>query len=203
MPAARASAAPDRAAIIRKAMIAFWKQGAEATSYNEIVETTGLSRKALYALWPDKHALIHEALALYRAEVLAPLLELLERPGREGLEAFWDALARGAKMRGWSGCFLFRSSSGPLQGDPVIAEHFDEHVRLLRSGVTRAVRDAQAAGSIDPAISAVDAGWQVVAIASLISAYGALHGNTSAVAALISAGRAACGLGGKAMGNPG
>jgi AcrR family transcriptional regulator len=197
MTSAPASSVPDSAGIVRKAMRAFWKQGAEATSYNDIVEATGMSRKALYALWPDKHALIHEAMALYRAEALAPLLELLSRPGRQGLEAFWDALARGTRMRGWSGCFLFRSAAGPLHDDPVIAGHFDEHVRLLRSGVTRALREAQAEGSIDPGISVVDAGWQVVAIASLLSNYGALHGNTGAVAALISAGRTACGLAGK------
>jgi TetR/AcrR family transcriptional repressor of nem operon len=195
MTLAEASPAFDRTTAVRKAMGAFWAKGAEATSYNEIVEATGLSRKALYALWPDKDALIHEAMTLYRAEILTPLLERLDLPGREGLEAFWDTLARGARMRGWSGCFLFRSSSGPLHGDPVIAEHFDEHVKLLRTGVVRALREAQADGSIDAAISATDAGWQVVAITSLISTYGALAGNSSAVAALISAGRAACGLG--------
>jgi AcrR family transcriptional regulator len=194
MTAAEASSVTDRAGIARKAMRAFWMQGAEATSYNDIVEATGVSRKALYALWPDKHALIHEAMALYRAEVLAPLLELLDRPGRRGLESFWDALARGTLMPGWSGCFLFRSAAGPLHGDPVIAGHFDEHVGLLRAGVIRALGEARAEGSIDPGIGVADAGWQVVAIVSLISGYGALHGNTGAVAALISAGRAACGL---------
>jgi TetR/AcrR family transcriptional regulator, transcriptional repressor for nem operon len=197
MTAAATNPDLDRAAIARKAMSTFWQQGAEATSYDGIVAATGLSRKALYALWPDKQALIHEAMALYRAEVLAPLLALLGRPGREGLEAFWDALARGTKIGGWSGCFLFRSSAGQLRGDPIIAEHFDDHVRLLRSGVARALREAKAEGTIDPDVEITDAGWQVVAIVSLISSYGALHGNTSAVPALITAGRAACGLASK------
>lgn len=145
--------------------------------------------------WPAKDALVHEAMALYRAEVLGPLVDRLARGGRAGLEAFWDAVAKGVKTPGWSGCFLFRSAGGALHADPIVARHFDEHVGLLRAGVTRALRGAQTERAIDTSIDVTEAGWQVVAFAALISTYGALSGNSRTVTALISAGRAACGLG--------
>ena len=195
MAAGEQRSEPDRGTVVRLALRAFWNQGAEATSYNDIVAATGLSRKALYALWPDKDALVHEAMALYRAEVLGPLVDRLARGGRAGLEAFWDAVAKGVKTPGWSGCFLLRSVGGALHGDPVVARHFDEHVGLLRAGVTSALQGARTDRAIDTSIDVTEAGWQVVAIAALISTYGALSGNSRTVTALISAGRAACGLG--------
>ncbi|GLS36641.1 hypothetical protein GCM10010869_22320 [Mesorhizobium tianshanense] len=185
----------DRGTIVRRALQAFWNRGAEATSYNDIVAATGLSRKALYALWPEKDALVHEAMELYRAEVLGPLVNGLAVGGRAGLEAFWDALTTGVKTPGWAGCFLFRSAGGALRGDPVIARHFDEHVALLRTGITRAMREAQRESATDTKIDTAEAGWQVVAVAALISTYGAMSGNSRTVTALISAGRSACGLG--------
>ncbi|MEQ1899819.1 MAG: TetR/AcrR family transcriptional regulator [Devosia sp.] len=184
----------DRLTAIRQALAVFWRQGAEATSYNDIVAATGLSRKALYGLWPDKGALIHEAMVTYRAEVLAPLVARLDRHGRAGLKGFWDGLSEGVKSHGWCGCFLFRSASGALRADPVVARHFDAHVELLRQGIHRAAAEAIEDRTIGAEIDPATASWQSVAIAGMISTCGAITGNSSSVRSLIAAGRAACGL---------
>ena len=183
-----------RESVVRRALVTFWQKGAEAASYNDIVEATGLSRKALYALWPDKDALVHEAMVLYRREVLGPLIDRIGLGGRIGLEEFWNGISEGVRTPGWAGCFLFRSASGALHGDHVIAAHFDEHATLLRTGVSRAVHEALAEESLDRKVDPDTAGWQALAIASLISTYGALSGNTETVAKLIGAGRIATGL---------
>jgi len=183
-----------RESVVRRALVTFWQKGAEAASYNDIVEATGLSRKALYALWPDKDALVHEAMVLYRREVLGPLIDRVGLGRRIGLEGFWNALIEGVRTPGWAGCFLFRSASGALHGDRVIAAHFDEHARLLRTGISRAVREALVEQSLDHKVDPDAAGWQALAIASLISTYGALAGNSGTVAKLIDAGRMATGL---------
>ena len=179
---------------IRRAMALFWSRGAEVASYNEIVEATGLSRKALYALWPEKDALVHDAMALYRQVVLAPLVATLRVGGRKGVEAFWNALERGVRTPGWSGCFLFRSASGALREDSVIAGHFRAHVELLRKEVAKAVMQGIEDGEI-ATIDAETAAWQTVSVAALISTYGAISGNGKPVQKLIAAGRTACGLG--------
>lgn len=187
---------PDeaRAEILRRVLAAFWQQGAESTSYNDIVAASGLSRKALYRLWPDKDSLIHDAMTLYRTEVLAVFRDALALGGRRGLEAFWQTAVAGAASPGWRGCFLFRSASGPLGADPVVRQHLDGHIEMLRSSVAAAIEEAKAAGEVDASLDAAAAGWQVAAITSLMSTFGAMSGNGPSVAELIKAGRVACGL---------
>lgn len=180
---------------LRRAMHLFWERGADAASYGEIVAATGLSRKALYATWPDKDALVRDAMALYRETVLSPMLAPLAGGGRAGLERFWDGVEAAARAPGWSGCFLFRSASGALRSDPVIGRHFAEHVELVRRGISGAVAEGQQEGSIAAGIDPEHAGWQALAIAGLLSTYGALGGFSEAAAGLIAAGRSACGLG--------
>lgn len=184
----------DRDAALRRVLTVFWQQGAESTSYNDIVKATGLSRKALYAQWPDKEALIHAVMMLYRTEVLTVFREALALGGRRGLEAFWQTAVAGSASPGWRGCFLFRSANGVLGTDPTVQRHLDEHVQMLRAHVVRAIEEAQVAGEVPASVDPQAAGWQVAAITALMSTYGAMSGNGPAVAHLINAGRVACGL---------
>ncbi|MEO7222309.1 MAG: TetR/AcrR family transcriptional regulator [Devosia sp.] len=183
-----------RETAVRRAMMCFWQRGVEVASYNDIVEATGLSRKALYALWPHKDALVRAAMALYRNEVLGPLIDRLGLGGRAGLEGFWNGIADGVRTPGWAGCFLFRSAGETLHSDQVIAAHFDEHAKLLRTRMSRAVREALAEQSLDQEVDPDAAAWQALAIIALISTYGALSGNSGTVAKLIGVGRTATGL---------
>jgi AcrR family transcriptional regulator len=183
-----------RSEALQRAMRLFWERGAETSSYGEIVAATGLSRKALYATWPDKDALVREAMALYRETVLAPMLAPLEDGGRSGLERFWDGVEAGVRAPGWSGCFLFRSVGGAYRSDPVLARHFDEHVELLRRRIAGAVVQAKQGGQLAPGIDPDHASWHTVSVAALLSTYGALSGFSPAAAQLVAAGRAACGL---------
>ena len=66
--------------IIREAMKLFWQKGTDVP-FSQIVEVTGQSRKALYAIFDDKATLIGAALGMYRQEVLAPMRVSEERPG--------------------------------------------------------------------------------------------------------------------------
>ena len=152
-----------RQGAVEAAMLLFWEQGAEGASYNDIVAATGLSRKALYAEWPDKETLVHDALQHYRNVVLGQLIAPLETGGRAGLEAFWDQLQteiRAAKK--WTGCFLFRSVSGPLRSDTFVASAYDEYAGRMRELVARCVRDGQAKGVIGKQTDAEAAGWHAL-----------------------------------------
>jgi len=51
--------------VIQAAMEAFWRNGFEATSAQELVESTGLGRGSLYAAFGNKENLYHEALRRY------------------------------------------------------------------------------------------------------------------------------------------
>ena len=179
---------------LQRAMMLFWRRGAESASYNEIVAATQLSRKALYASWPDKDALVHETLTIYREEVLGALLGSLVPPSRKALIAFWDELDAGVREPDWRGCYLVRSASGALRSDAVVQRLFSDYVGELQARIANAVRAGQQAGEITTAIDPSGAGWQAVGLNTLVSALGAAEGFSPRVAELLRIARAGCGV---------
>lgn len=184
-----------RAGALEKVMHLFWARGAETASYSEIVQATGLSRKALYALWPDKDALVRETLQTYRRDVLGPVVDPLKAGGISGLADFWRQLEAAARGESWRGCYLFRTGTGPLRNDSFVSTTLNDYLDELSAAIAGQVRAAQAAGDIALSIDADQAGWQSVAINSLISAIGARNGYDLRVKRLFATARAGCGLG--------
>lgn len=180
---------------VEDAMALFWEHGAEGASYNDIVAATGLSRKALYAQWPDKDALVHDALQHYRTTVLNEILSPLAEGGVQGLRRFWDSLQVAIKAAAnWSGCFLFRSASGPLRRDAFVAMTYEEYAERMRELVAQCVRDGQASGAISQQIDAEAAAWHSLAINGLLSSIGARSGYGPEVDELFDLARVSCGL---------
>jgi TetR/AcrR family transcriptional regulator, transcriptional repressor for nem operon len=186
--------AETRTHVLNSAMHLFWARGAERTSYTEIVAATSLSRKALYQLWPDKDALLLESLQAYRDTILSHVLEPLEGTGADGLRQFWDRLEGASQVKGWNGCLLFRSGSGPLASDPQIAGMLDQHLARLNGGLAKSIRQFHGPSNTSAAIDAEDAARASAAVLALISTLGVVGGYTAQVKALYGTGRALCGL---------
>lgn len=167
------------------AMELFWSRGAEVASYNELVTATGLSRKALYRLWPEKDALIADTLRAYRSQMLPQLTEPLRLGGRKGLEAFWQRLDDVAQIEGWKGCYLFRTASGPMRAQPFVGEIFYDYIDELGQSLVDCIIVGQRAGDIDESIQADLAATQLIALICLISAIGAQIGYGPRVKKLI------------------
>ncbi len=55
----------EREAVLRKAMLAFWKNGYETTSVADLTKAMGITAPSLYAAFGDKQALFLEAVGLY------------------------------------------------------------------------------------------------------------------------------------------
>jgi AcrR family transcriptional regulator len=163
----------------------FWTEGAETASYPEIVAATGLSRKALYARWPDKQSLVAATLEGYRHTVLAGMLATLTEAGPA---AFWDRLEAAVRLKGWNGCYLMRTGSGPLRADPAVYGALSEYLGALEAAFRLALRDRPLA------VPAELAAVQCVALLALISQRGAAEGAGPSVDALIAAGRRTCGV---------
>jgi TetR/AcrR family transcriptional repressor of nem operon len=179
---------------LRRAMSLFWEKGVNVTSYPEIVVATGMSRKALYANWADKTALVRDAMAMYRADNLDPMLALMSPAGAAGLERFWDGLGQGIGQPGWSGCFLYRSASGELRNDPVVQKSFHEFVDKLRTTIEACIVAGQSNEELDADIDPDAASWQAVSVLTMISSFGGVSGDGPQVRALLASGRRACGL---------
>lgn len=180
--------------IVKDAMNLFWKRGAEVASYNDIVEATGLSRKSLYAHWPDKGALINDTLDVYYLQLLDFVHGLTEPGGRDGLKAFWDGFETVSQEETWRGCYLYRTASGPLRETPHVAEIYRDYFGDFTGVIERNIRLAQIAGEIDNSIDAEIAGLQCFALIGSISAIGAQSGYDGRVKKMFDAARASCGV---------
>ncbi len=72
-------------------MEAFWREGYQATSIDDLVAATGLKRGSLYAAFGDKEAMFLAAYQRYLAAHETPLLDLLDGPDvREAIRAVFD-----------------------------------------------------------------------------------------------------------------
>ncbi|GHC61575.1 TetR/AcrR family transcriptional regulator [Neogemmobacter tilapiae] len=175
--------------VIEGAMGLFWTRGADQASDPEIQQATGLSRKELSQRWPDKNALIADALLHYRDTVLARMLAELNPPGRAGLIQFWDKLDHIARQPGWSGCLLFRTASGPMGREPFVGAAFLAYLRDLTEALAKCL-----AAEGHTKENARLAAMQAVALLGQISLIGASQGWCPAAEDWIAAGRATCGL---------
>jgi TetR/AcrR family transcriptional regulator, transcriptional repressor for nem operon len=163
---------------LEKAMQLFWRQGADATSYADLVAETGLSRKALYGHWPDKDHLLQAALQHYRDQVLTQALAPLELGGRAGLLAFWGGLVAATDSPEWRGCLLLRTGTGPLGLIPAVADLYTAHCNRLRAGLAKAIAEGQGTGQISAALDpdqAALAGLGLTISANLLSALPPQH----------------------------
>jgi len=81
----------DETSVLRDAMKLFWRKGYEATSMNDLLKVTGLSKSSLYQTFTGKRTLFLAAMEAYRQERMAYLRERLNdgRPARESIEGFF------------------------------------------------------------------------------------------------------------------
>jgi len=85
----------DRETALRAAMLLFWKQGFDGTSYTDLTRVTGMSKPTIYAAFGDKVELFRKAMMLYAEQATKVYEKALEQPtAREAVEACLR-LARG------------------------------------------------------------------------------------------------------------
>ncbi|WP_114205662.1 TetR/AcrR family transcriptional regulator [Acidisarcina polymorpha] len=85
----------DREIALRAAMLLFWEQGFDGTSYTDLTRATGMSKPTIYATFGDKIELFRKAMTFYAEQATTVYQEALEQPtAREAVEACLR-LARG------------------------------------------------------------------------------------------------------------
>ena len=179
---------------LEKAMFLFWSKGVANASYPDIVAATGLSRKALYARWPDKTALVHASLNFYRETVLAQILAQLTPPGMKALDHFWRYLEAGMTSGSYNGCLLFRTAGQDGGADPEISAALSDHLHLLKQAFTAAFTQAIQDGDLCADFDIDQAIWQVLAILTTLSSFGGNPSLVNDMPALIAVGRSSSGL---------
>jgi TetR/AcrR family transcriptional regulator, transcriptional repressor for nem operon len=70
----------DTEEVVRQVMEVFWTHGYNATSIQDLVESTGVLRGSLYHTFSDKHTLYLQGLTRYGEIALGRATDLLEQP---------------------------------------------------------------------------------------------------------------------------
>jgi TetR/AcrR family transcriptional repressor of nem operon len=139
---------PDE--IADAAMRVFWQRGYAATSIQDLVEGTGLSRSSLYSTFESKQGLYQQALNRYSA-VTAGNIELLSGSGspktqiRKLLVAVVDDEVNDPQRRG---CLATNATLELAGQDEAVAKWVAHNFQRLHKALEKLIRSGQQAGEI-------------------------------------------------------
>jgi TetR/AcrR family transcriptional repressor of nem operon len=136
-------------------MRAFWENGYEATSIDDLCEASGLSRSSLYSTFGDKHDVLLRSLTHYMESRIGHIQDVLlaETPIRDGLTALAEEIINSVVAGpGRRGCFIGNCAAEVSRGD-------DEAMALVRDGMMKmerifrgALTRARARGEVSPSM---------------------------------------------------
>ncbi len=147
----------DSDEVVASATAAFWSKGYEATSLQDLLDATGLSKSSLYQSFGGKQQLFGRCISAYTDRMVALLLERLGGSGsamqfiRAGLTEIGSEGAHGQRP---IGCLVMNTASEFGQREPVFAEWVDSGISRVRAVMLRAIEQGQRAGEISRSRSA-------------------------------------------------
>ena len=118
----------DRARTLDVAIDAYWRDGVDSVSVNEICRRAKISKPGLYREFGGEDQLMDAALTRYSETVLGPVLATLsdDRPFRETLDSLIDFVTREETPDVPSGCLFAKMRSFRWQLGPLTGKHVDE-----------------------------------------------------------------------------
>ncbi|MFU8813833.1 MAG: TetR/AcrR family transcriptional regulator [Pseudomonadales bacterium] len=137
--------------VLQRALDCFWSHGFEATSMQDLLACTGLSKSSLYEEFGSKRALFERCVITYREHAVAGMgARLAAAPSglafiREMLESVAAESAAGSHPRG---CFVMNMAGEFSQTDPRVAQLIAESIAAFTGVFRKAVKRAQAEGEI-------------------------------------------------------
>lgn len=131
----------ERAKTLDLALRLFWRQGYQATSVADLLETMQLSRSSLYAAYGDKRALFAECLDRF-AGLTLNFLDTAppEEPPLATLQRFFEfGLRRGGGEGRW-GCLLVNTSLELAAAEPELSARASAHLQSVQARFDAALR---------------------------------------------------------------
>lgn len=135
----------EPAEIAEAAMQVFWRRGYAATSIQDLVDGTGLSRSSLYNTFESKQGLFEEALRRYQT-VTSANVELLAGPGpaktliRQLLMRIVEDETGDAQLRG---CLVANTSLELAGQDEAVAQLVAHNFQRLQTALEKLIQRAQ------------------------------------------------------------
>ncbi|MFF2015612.1 MULTISPECIES: TetR/AcrR family transcriptional regulator [Paenibacillus] len=121
-------------AVIDAAMEAFWINGYEGCSTEDLCKQTGLGKGSLYNAFGSKHELYEQALQRYHEQGIQEQSELLQRPLplKEKLRGLLEwAVQEDFSETGRRGCLLINAAMERAGVDPMVEQVATRHIGFL------------------------------------------------------------------------
>ncbi len=132
----------------------FWRKDYEATSLQDLLRATGLSKSSLYQTFGSKHALFERCVERYRRDVVRGMREMLAEAcsGRTFIEELLLGAAGEARRKdARKGCLIMNTASEFAQSDPVVARLVWQGTKAFAEVFEAAIDRAKEEGDIPPA----------------------------------------------------
>lgn len=141
---------PDQ--LVDQALQHFWVHGFHASSMDDLVKATGVSRSGIYATFGGKRALFLACFEQYQRTVVTPAFDVVEAPGADlkSVSEYFErqiALGEAGGLPG-PGCFVANSATDVAPQDPDVMTQVEHHNDRLRRGFARALK--QSLPDLDP-----------------------------------------------------
>lgn len=129
--------------LIHASMDQFWRHGYEATSVDDLVRVTGVSRHGIYSDCGGKHALYLDTFAAYQDIVVSPAFSRVEAEGAgmADIAAYLDAQIALAETSGLPGpgCLVANAMTETAPHDHQVQVMVDAHNARLKTGYLNAL----------------------------------------------------------------
>jgi TetR/AcrR family transcriptional repressor of nem operon len=142
----------DEAAVVKAAQDRFWSFGYAATSLDDLVKATGLSKGSIYNTFSDKHELYLRAFESYCEVVVTQVAAHLDGPDEtaaERLRTLFDGVVHASTTPTVPrGCFLAKATAELAALDHDVQTVAQRTFAELENVLFQSVTAAQRAGSI-------------------------------------------------------
>lgn len=159
---------------LQAVMVAFWQNGYSATSMNDIVDASGMSKPSLYAVFGDKEALFEQALVHYFETYGAPVFARLNKAEKDVFSDFSDFLEAIAGLtldpETPAGCFLVNAvvdcTYGPERHREIVASLCGSRYTAIRDRLLKAVGAGElpASEDVDAIATFIDGQFSAIAL---------------------------------------
>jgi TetR/AcrR family transcriptional repressor of nem operon len=149
----------DPQAALHHAMLVFWEKGYTETSYDDLVQATGVNRYGLYSAFGDKYEFFLKAMDYYANANITFMLGPMEQPGASLSEIrryFSMLLSSLGTPQEHFGCLIGNSSVEIAAPEEALSMRINNHFARMRSAFTNAIQHAQECGEISSSLD-VDA----------------------------------------------
>ncbi|MEO0980376.1 MAG: TetR/AcrR family transcriptional regulator [Pseudomonadota bacterium] len=136
----------DSETLALRTLTAFWQGGYHATSMDDLVRATGVSRHGIYKEFGGKKDMFLSSFELYQKLVVSPAFEQVEQKDAtlEDIAAYFERQISLAEENGLPGpgCLVANSATEVAPHDADVARKVDAHSTRLRRGFASAIRNS-------------------------------------------------------------